>query len=219
MFEWGARAGSEKEHARAPVAVPFHLPVAERVASLAAGMFHVLALTSHGRVFAWGKGDYGQLGLGRPGTGTRPKRWRRFRTKPSSSSPRGWHSCALAADGACFTWGRGEYGRLGMAEDQADKQRPTEVAFEPDANEEKTEKEKKKIVDAALGGSHTCFLDARGAVWSVGRNNHGRLGRVVHGKWTGAPGRVVFPRPGGRRVGLRINRRGGRHTLAVARAV
>ena len=192
------------------MAVPFHLPVAERVASLAAGMFHVLALTSHGRVFAWGKGDYGQLGLGRPGNWDAPKEVAPLSDKAVVFvAAGGWHSCALAADGACFTWGRGEYGRLGMAEDQADKQRPTEVAFEPDANEETKEKEKKKIVDAALGGSHTCFLDARGAVWSVGRNNHGRLGRVVHGKWTGAPGRVVFPAQGGRRVGLRINRRGG----------
>ena len=221
VFEWGARAGSEKEHARAPVAVPFHLPVAERVASLAAGMFHVLALTSHGRVFAWGKGDYGQLGLGRPGNWDAPKEVAPLSDKAVVFvAAGGWHSCALAADGACFTWGRGEYGRLGMAEDQADKQRPTEVAFEPDANEETKEKEKKKIVDAALGGSHTCFLDARGAVWSVGRNNHGRLGRVVHGKWTGAPGRVVFPPPrgGGEWVCESIVA-GGRHTLAVARAV
>ena len=219
VFEWGARAGSEKEHARAPVAVPFHLPVAERVASLAAGMFHVLALTSHGRVFAWGKGDYGQLGLGRPGNWDAPKEVAPLSDKAVVFvAAGGWHSCALAADGACFTWGRGEYGRLGMAEDQADKQRPTEVAFEPDAGGE--ELKKKTIVDAALGGSHTCFLDARGAVWSVGRNNHGRLGRVVHGKWTGAPGRVVFPPPrgGGEWVCESIVA-GGRHTLAVARAV
>ena len=227
VFEWGARAGSEKEHARAPVAVPFHLPVAEQVVSLAAGMFHVLALTSHGRVFAWGKGDYGQLGLGRPGNWDAPKEVAPLSDKAVVFvAAGGWHSCALAADGACFTWGRGEYGRLGMAEDQADKQRPTEVAFEPDAFEEADgapgglRRKNKTIVDAALGGSHTCFLDARGAVWSVGRNNHGRLGRVVHGKWTGAPGRVVFPPPrgGGEWVCESIVA-GGRHTLAVARAV
>ena len=218
VFEWGARAGSEKEHARAPVAVPFHLPVAERVASLAAGMFHVLALTSHGRVFAWGKGDYGQLGLGRPGNWDAPKEVAPLSDKAVVFvAAGGWHSCALAADGACFTWGRGEYGRLGMAEDQADKQRPTEVAFEPDAGGE--ELKKKTIVDAALGGSHTCFLDARGAVWSVGRNNHGRLGRVVHGKWTGEPGCVVFPPPrGGGEWVCESVVAGGRHTLAVARA-
>ena len=32
---------------------------------------------------------------------------------------------------------------------------------------------------------------------SFGRNNHGRLGRVVHGKWTGDPGVVVFPAAAG----------------------
>ena len=125
----------------------------------------------------------------------------------------GWHSCALARSGVCFTWGRGEYGRLGMAGDQADKQAPARVAFEGDEREEKI------VVDAALGGSHTCFLDARGAVWTVGRNNHGRLGRVVHGKWTGDPGRVVFPPPrGGGEWVCESVVAGGRHTLAVARA-
>jgi hypothetical protein len=41
----------------------------------------------------------------------------------------------------------------------------------------------------------------------------------VHGKWTGAPGRVVFPPPrgGGEWVCESIVA-GGRHTLAVARA-
>ena len=215
VFEWGARAGSERAHARAPVAVPFpRLFPSERVTALAAGSFHVLALTSASRVFAWGKGDYGQLGLGRPGN------WDAPRAVPSlgdkdvvSVHAGGWHSCALARSGVCFTWGRGEYGRLGMAGDQADKQAPARVAFEGDEREEKI------VVDAALGGSHTCFLDARGAVWTVGRNNHGRLGRVVHGKWTGDPGRVVFPPPrGGGEWVCESVVAGGRHTLAVARA-
>ena len=219
VFEWGARAGSERAHARAPVAVPFpSLFASERITALAAGMFHVLALTSARRVFAWGKGDYGQLGLGRPGN------WDAPRAVPSLGdedvvfvAAGGWHSCALARSGACFTWGRGEYGRLGMGGDQADKQTPTRVAFEGAAGE--TRDGRKRIVDAALGGSHTCFLDARGMVWTVGRNNHGRLGRVVHGKWTGEPGCVVFPPPrGGGEWVCESVVAGGRHTLAVARA-
>ena len=219
VFEWGARAGSERAHARAPVAVPFpSLFASERITALAAGMFHVLALTSARRVFAWGKGDYGQLGLGRPGN------WDAPRAVPSLGdedvvfvAAGGWPRCALARSGACFTWGRGEYGRLGMGGDQADKQTPTRVAFEGAAGE--TRDGRKRIVDAALGGSHTCFLDARGMVWTVGRNNHGRLGRVVHGKWTGEPGCVVFPPPrGGGEWVCESVVAGGRHTLAVARA-
>ncbi len=37
------------------------------------------------------------------------------------------------------------------------------------------------------------FVDTEGTAWTVGRNNHGRLGRVVHGKWTGYVRRMAFP--------------------------
>jgi alpha-tubulin suppressor-like RCC1 family protein len=120
-----------------------------------------------------------------------------------------------------------------MGEDQADKQRPTLVTFPffaetrespVSADSLETQDIKKNtrnaIVDVALGGSHSCFLDSGGAVWTVGRNNHGRLGRVAHGKWTGTPGRVVFPPPrGGGEWACESIVAGGRHTLAVARAV
>lgn len=35
-----------------------------RIAAVAAGMQHSLALSEDGRVFAWGAGHYGALGLG-----------------------------------------------------------------------------------------------------------------------------------------------------------
>ena len=225
VFEWGARAGSEREHARAPVLVSFPGLFAsekEKVETLAAGMFHVLALTTSGRVFAWGKGDYGQLGVGRPGNWDAPRLVEALGDADVVAvAAGGWHSAALCGSGACFAWGRGEYGRLGMGEDQADKQRPTEVTFPgAETREADSAMTRKTIVDVALGGSHSCFLDSGGAVWTVGRNNHGRLGRVVHGKWTGVPGRVVFPPPrGGGEWACESVVAGGRHTLAVARAV
>ena len=238
VFEWGARAGSEREHARAPVFVSFpnlfNGREKEKVDHLASGMFHVLALTTSGRVFAWGKGDYGQLGVGRPGNWDAPRLVEALGDADVVAvHAGGWHSAALCGGGKCFAWGRGEYGRLGMGEDQADKQRPTLVTFPPfaetretpvSADSLETQKQKntrtKPIVDVALGGSHSCFLDSGGAVWTVGRNNHGRLGRVVHGKWTGTPGRVVFPPPrGGGEWACESIVAGGRHTLAVARAV
>jgi alpha-tubulin suppressor-like RCC1 family protein len=238
VFEWGALCGSEREHARAPVFVSFpnlfNGREKEKVEHLASGMFHVLALTTSGRVFAWGKGDYGQLGVGRPGNWDAPRLVEALGDADVVAvHAGGWHSAALCGSGACFAWGRGEYGRLGMGEDQADKQRPTLVTFPPftetremplSADSLETQEKKntlpKAIVDVALGGSHSCFLDSGGAVWTVGRNNHGRLGRVVHGKWTGTPGRVVFPPPrGGGEWACESVVAGGRHTLAVARAV
>ena len=42
------------------------LPLAAglKIAAVAAGMQHSLALSEDGRVFAWGAGHYGALGLG-----------------------------------------------------------------------------------------------------------------------------------------------------------
>ena len=97
--------------------------------------------------------------------------------------------------------------------------RESPVSADEKSPQEKKNTRTKPIVDVALGGSHSCFLDSGGAVWTVGRNNHGRLGRVAHGKWTGNPGRVVFPPPrGGGEWACESVVAGGRHTLAVARA-
>ena len=79
----------------------------------------------------------------------------------------GWHSAAITAGRVCYLWGRGEYGRLGMGNDCKDRPRPSELRIS------------QRIVQAALGGTHTCLLDESGTVLSFGRNNHGRLGRVA----------------------------------------
>jgi alpha-tubulin suppressor-like RCC1 family protein len=113
-------------------------------------MFHVIALTNENKVFAWGKGDYGQLGLGRPGnwdapmeviglsgcasglgdatSGVKVGRGGGATTDDNDDDAKnyrvtfvaagGWHSCALTESGTCVMWGRGEYGRLGMGDDQ-----------------------------------------------------------------------------------------------------
>jgi len=218
VYEWGALVGSEREPARTPTLVKG----VDKVSCLSAGMFHVLCLTEDRRVFAWGKGDYGQLGLGRPGNWDSPQEITSLRGRGIHFvACGGWHSCALTEKGECFMWGRGEYGRLGMRDDQTDKQRPTLLRIEGGVGDPNSDSPSERIVvDAALGGTHTCFVDARGAAWTVGRNNHGRLGRVVYAKWTGVPGRVVFPPPrGGGEWRCESAVAGGRHTLAVAKSV
>ena len=121
-------------------------------------------------------------------------------------------------------WGRGEYGRLGLGDgDCADKQRPVELTL---GSWSKTGGEGGKnggrsvprIVDAALGGTHSCLLDESGNVYSFGRNSLGRLGRVVSGKWSGDPAPVHFPpAPGGGSWVVTSVCAGGRHTMATAR--
>ena len=202
VYQWGQTVGSEKEPMRCPVKVP----VAHGVVMIAAGSFHALALQEDGRVLSWGNGDYGQLGLGRAGNEDAPRVVEALsRAGVASVAAGGWHSAAITAGRVGYIWGRGEYGRLGLGNDCTDKPRPVELRMS------------QRIVQAALGGTHTLLLDESGTVLSFGRNNHGRLGRVADGKWTGVAGQVVFPPPpGGGRWRCTSVSAGGRHNMATA---
>lgn len=52
-----------------PGSPPPPLPAGEKVASLAAGAQHTLALTAHGEVYSWGSSQNGRLGHGRQAGG------------------------------------------------------------------------------------------------------------------------------------------------------
>lgn len=82
---------------------------------------HTLALTNEGRVFSWGDGYKGKLGLGNQDS--------RYAPTPIPAShlnmervtvvcAGGIHSTAATAEGSVFTWGCGSDGRLGHPEGQ-----------------------------------------------------------------------------------------------------
>ena len=82
---------------------------------------HTLALTSEGRVFSWGDGYKGKLGLGNQDSHYTPT------PIPASHfnmecvtvvCAGGIHSTAATAEGSVFTWGCGSDGRLGHPEGQ-----------------------------------------------------------------------------------------------------
>ena len=125
VYQWGMPVGSEKEPARRPALVPGAVGVTQ----IAAGTFHAVALQRDGRVVSWGNGDYGQLGLGRPGNWDQPQVVESLsRAGVVLVRAGGWHSAAITAGRVCYVWGRGEYGRLGQGDqDDKDKQRPVEI--------------------------------------------------------------------------------------------
>ncbi len=86
---------------------------------------HVLALARDGSVYAWGRGDAGQLGIGAMPivnykTGRRASRIScltpcAFRVSPTSSRsvPGDMHSLALLKDGTVRAWGQNGFGEVG----------------------------------------------------------------------------------------------------------
>jgi alpha-tubulin suppressor-like RCC1 family protein len=89
------------------------------VVAIAAGVGHSLALTSDGKVFAWGSNTYGQLGNGNTTNSSVPLWIPVSVTKGgtlktlSSIAVGDEHSLALSSEGEVFSWGRNYYGQLG----------------------------------------------------------------------------------------------------------
>lgn len=76
----------------------------------------------------------------------------------------GKHTIALTENGEVFTWGRGEFGRLGHR-DQEHRVFPLMVTGFPDP-----------IRAIAGGGYHSMAVTERGELYAWGHNEHGRLG-------------------------------------------
>ena len=211
VWEWGQPLEEEE-----PRATPQLVRGCERrvVAEIAAGSFHLLLRTENGEVLSYGNGMYGQLGTGATAASDVPRVVETFgRVGVAKIAAGGWHSAAVTAGGEIYTWGRGEYGRLGHGDDCRDKVVPERV--ELDLGDEALN----FIVDVSLGGSHSCALTRDGRVVSWGRATYGRLGRVVDpdAASCGVPGVVVFPPlPDGGRWRVFALACGGRHTLAAA---
>jgi alpha-tubulin suppressor-like RCC1 family protein len=131
----------------------------EKVVQVACGAFHAAAVTETGAVFIWGKEDYGMLGVGQTSDIQTPKRIDFFDSIPALRvSCGGWHTVVVTKSGECYSFGRGEYGRLGLG-DTRSRYRPHLVEA----------LKGKCVVQAACGGSHTLFLTADGFAYSAGR--------------------------------------------------
>ncbi len=139
--------------------------VPEVLTSAAFGQAHGLAVTTTGRVLAWGDNYFGQLG-----DGTTTCR----RTPAAVNGLSGvvqvaagdCHSLALCADGTVWTWGGNQSGQLG---DGSRENRTMPVRVSGLAN----------IVRIAAGARHGLALAADGTVWAWGSNEFGQLGAAA----------------------------------------
>ena len=136
------------------------------IVAMAGGAAHTLALDSTGRVWAWGRGDSGQLGLSRaPGAGGIPVASASFVPLAMPASRFGGHrvvavsanscsSAAVTADGGLYAWGFGESGQLGTGRG-ADENVPVRVMVGALAGA--------RVVAVGVGGQHSVVLAEGGA--------------------------------------------------------
>ncbi|XP_037548156.1 probable E3 ubiquitin-protein ligase HERC1 [Nematolebias whitei] len=127
---------------------------------------HSLAITAEGEVFSWGDGEYGKLGHGNSATQKYPKIIQGpLLGKVVVCVSAGYrHSAAVTNDGELYTWGEGDFGRLGQSDSQS-RNMPTLV------------KDISGVGQVACGSSHTIAVAQDGrTVWSFGGGDNGKLG-------------------------------------------
>ena len=137
-----------------PTRVPKGLFGGARVKMAACGKDHTLVLTEVGRMWAFGCGFYGQLGTGDEDDRTTPAQVVGLRGVTITFVAAGsWHSVAVSAGGGTFTWGRGNFGRLGhgVADDEMEPRQVEAGRFGGD-----------RVVHAAAGGKHTAVVTVPG---------------------------------------------------------
>ena len=138
----------------------------DNVISVAAGYGHALALKSDGTVWAWGKNDNGQLGLGDTTNRNRAVQVPGLNNVVAIAAGSD-HSLAVRSDGMVFAWGRNAYGQLG---DGTTQQRNTPVVASSFPYSE-------FAIDVKAGWGFSLVLASSGRVYGCGDNRDGELGR------------------------------------------
>ncbi|KAL3671548.1 hypothetical protein V7S43_003465 [Phytophthora oleae] len=138
------------------------------VLAVACGQHYTVASLRDGGVVAFGKNDHGQLGLDNASEPVlQPTRLAAPLDRaivPQLSC--GYHHTAIVMEsGAVYTFGRNDYGQLGLGHKQHTA-RPTLVES----------LSRTRITQVACGCYHTLALSDDGKVFPFGRNNHGQLG-------------------------------------------
>ena len=127
---------------------------AQEIAQVSSGFSHNLAVTSKGKVYGWGGGDTGKLGLGAVTEEYEcycpyPVRIR-FQDKVKQVSCGNSHSAAVTVNGDLYMWGCGDSFRLGLGKETDTRHTPTLVKTLQVAGV--------KISEVSCGCTHTAAI-------------------------------------------------------------
>jgi hypothetical protein len=129
-----------------------------------AGGYHTIALKTDGTLWTWGRNDFGQLGVNNITTRSTPVTTLLGGTNWKSIAGGYRHTIALKTNGTLWTWGRNDFGQLGV-NDSTDRYTPVTTLL--------GETNWKSI---SSEGNHTLALKTDGTLWTWGRNDFGQLG-------------------------------------------
>ena len=166
----GQLGNGSTTNSSSPVAVM--LPNGTTITAIAADGANSLALTSTGRVLAWGDNTYGQLGNGTTANSTIPVQVTLPITTSITAIAAGTsHSLALASNGQIWAWGGDFYGQLGDGITPNISTVPVAVHLPVGTT----------ATSIAGGGNSSHAITSTGQALTWGVNSHGELGNGTIG--------------------------------------
>ena len=152
-------------------------PAGEIIRNVVADQDHSLAVTTTGRLYTWGRNNFGQLGNNTLADNSTPT----LILFPGGETIRNVaaginHSLAVTTTGQVYAWGSNLYGQLGD-NTLANKSTPTLISFNGlnNLNDGET------MRDVVAGGEYSHAVTTNGRVYSWGSNNRGQLGDGTSG--------------------------------------
>jgi alpha-tubulin suppressor-like RCC1 family protein len=160
-----------------------HLPPGTKVKAISAGLAHGLALTTDGKVLAWGDNNQGQLGNGTSMPADVPVP---VELPPGSTvtaiAAGNDHSSAITSTGQVLTWGANGSGQLGDGSTQFSSV-PVRASLPPGT----------RVRGLFAGCADTVALTAAGKVLAWGDNSSGQIGDGAGERFRRLPVRVRLP--------------------------
>jgi uncharacterized repeat protein (TIGR02543 family) len=152
------------------------LEVGETIEQISTGNSHSLALTTNGRVYAWGLNNEGQVGDGTTVNKLIPTLISFTGLEAGETieqvSGGGGYSHALTTNGRVYSWGSNFNGQLGDGTDLT-RISPTLIAF--------TGLQAGETIEQVSGGNglHSLVVTTNGRIYAWGRNAEGQLGSPI----------------------------------------
>lgn len=135
---------------------------AANITLLSASDYHVLAISSSRKLYAWGWNSYGQIGnsstidVKKPILVGQDKEW-------ISAAAGDYHSAAISSDGKLYTWGANNHGQLGKG-NRTGSVSPSQLG---------TNTNWSKVF---CGTAHTIAINTLGEMYAWGSNEYGQVG-------------------------------------------